>query len=45
MFKHLQSHQAPSGVHASGSFPIAHSVQAIIVDRVPVVHPKLASIV
>jgi hypothetical protein len=44
MFKHLKSDKAPPA-KMSGNFTIAPAMQAIIVDRIPIVHPQLASIV
>jgi hypothetical protein len=44
MFKHFNSDEVPSA-NTPRSFPIAPTMQAIIVDRVTVINPKLASIV
>jgi hypothetical protein len=44
MLKHFQSHHAPSP-EAPRSLPITPPVQAIIVDRVPIIYPQLASII
>jgi hypothetical protein len=44
MLKHFNSHHAPS-TDMLGSFSIAPAVQAIIVDRIPIINPQLASVV
>jgi len=43
--KHLKSHQMPSSAHAPSGHTIAPSMQAIVVDRVPIVDPQLAPII
>jgi hypothetical protein len=44
MFKHFNSDEVPSA-NTPRSFPIAPTMQAIIVDRVTVANPQLASII
>jgi hypothetical protein len=44
-FKHLKPNQAPWGSKAPVSFSIAPTMQAIIIDRVSIVDPQLASII
>jgi hypothetical protein len=43
--KHLKSHQMPSSTNMPSSRSTAPSVQAIIVDCVPIVDPQLAAII
>jgi len=43
--KHLKSHNMPTGGEGLGGFSISPTMQAIIVDRVTVVNPKLAPII
>jgi hypothetical protein len=45
MFKHLQPQDMPSTALVPGGFPIAPAMQAIIVDRIPVVNPQFASVI
>jgi hypothetical protein len=44
MLEHFEPDETPSS-NSSPSFPIAPSVQAVIVDCIPVVNPQLASII
>jgi hypothetical protein len=43
--EHLNPSQAPAGVKPSGSLPIAPTVQAIVVNGVPIVDPQLTPII
>jgi hypothetical protein len=43
--KHLKPHKSPWGANMLGNLSVAPSVQAIVVDRIPVVKPQLASII
>jgi hypothetical protein len=45
MLKHFCSHKVPSTTQVSSSFPVPPTMQAIVVDRVTIVDPQLASIV
>jgi hypothetical protein len=45
MFEHFHPEKGPSCTKTSATFPIAPTMQAIIIDRVPVVNPQLASII
>jgi hypothetical protein len=45
MFEKLKSYHSPWSAEVSCSFAVAPTVQAIIVDRVTIVNPKLASII
>jgi hypothetical protein len=44
-FKHLKSHHAPWGPHMPVGLSVAPTVQAIIIDGVPVVDPQFAAII
>jgi hypothetical protein len=43
--KHLKSHKTPSSTHMGSGLSVAPAVQAIVVNRVSVVDPQLASII
>jgi hypothetical protein len=43
--KHLKPHETPSGTHMWPGLSIAPPMQSVVVDRVPVVNPQLASII
>jgi hypothetical protein len=43
--KHLKSHEVPSTTQIFRRFPIAPAMQAIVVDREPIVNPQLAPVV
>jgi hypothetical protein len=43
--KHLKLHKMPPRTKTPGSLPVAPSVQAIIVDCVPMIDPQLAAII
>jgi hypothetical protein len=45
MFKHFDSHQAPSTINTPRSFTITPAMQTIVVDRVTVIDPELASVI
>jgi hypothetical protein len=45
VLKHFKPHQAPATANAPIRLPIAPAVQAIVVDRIPIVEPQLAAIV
>jgi hypothetical protein len=45
LFKHFKSHQMPPSAHVPSGHSTAPSVQAIIVDGVSIVNPKLAPII
>jgi hypothetical protein len=45
MFKHLQSHEAPTSTKMLGGFAIPPAMQTVIVDRVSIVNPQLTSII
>jgi hypothetical protein len=45
MFEHLKPHKTPSSAHVLVCLAVAPAMQAIIVDRVPIVNPQLASII
>jgi hypothetical protein len=45
MLEHFKPCKMPSTTHVSICFPIAPTMQAIVVDRVPIVNPQLASII
>jgi hypothetical protein len=44
-FEHLYPHNTPTSTKHFCRFPIAPTMQAIVVDRVPVVNPQRASII
>jgi len=43
--KHLKTHEAPPSTNVLSGLPIAPAMQAVIVDREPVVDPQLAPII
>jgi hypothetical protein len=45
VFEHLKPHSVPTNSHMPGSFPIAPTMQTIVVDRESVVDPQLAAII
>jgi hypothetical protein len=45
MFKHFNPHTTPSSMKVPVSLPVAPTMQAIIVDRVSIVSPQLASVI
>jgi hypothetical protein len=44
-FKHFKPYDAPWSAHMFRGFSVTPTVEAIIVDRVPIVNPQLASII
>jgi hypothetical protein len=45
MLKHLESYKMPSGAHMTSTFSVPPTMQAVIVDCVPIVQPELASVI
>jgi hypothetical protein len=45
VFKHFEPHHAPSVVQKSSSLSVAPTMQTIVVNRVPIVNPQVASVI
>jgi hypothetical protein len=43
--EHLKSHKMPTTTKVFGCLPIAQAMQAVVIDRIPIVQPQLASII
>ena len=45
LLKHLKSDEMPPCAHMPSGLPIAPTMQAIVVDGVPIVNPQLAAVI